>query len=165
MRSSISFHGKSHSKTGFSLIEVALSIAIVGFGLVALLGLMSVALGTVRDTTDDNRVAIIARHLIADRGGTAFYLTTTSNIPRLDAPASFIPPSSPTNIYFTKDGQVTNNPTSFTHPAFYRANITLTEIPPGAVKMDIRMEWPVWPANNTITNKSYFSTMLPNITP
>jgi len=138
-------------RQGFSLVEVALSLAIVGVGLVSILGLMSVALDGVRDTSDDHQVAIIAHQLIADRQGTPFDVATASAIPPLNAAVAN------NNLYFLKDGTATPTLAG----AFYRACVTIIPIPPGAAKLEIRVEWP---ANSMKTNVNFFNTIIARTT-
>ncbi len=150
------------SNRGFNLIEVAVSIGIVGFGLVALLGLMTVALNTTKDTSDDHQIAIIARQLMGDRLGTPYQVATPSGIPALDT----VPVGgSTTLLYLTKEGAPCAPPAVYSDPAYYRAVVDLVPMAPAAAThVRISVEWPVFPANSTITNRTIYTTIIPHTT-
>ena len=50
--------------TGFSLVEVALSLAILSFAIVAIMGLFPVALQTARESNAETRATLIARRIV-----------------------------------------------------------------------------------------------------
>ena len=50
--------------TGFSLVEAALSLAILSFALVAIIGLFPVALLTARESSAETRATLIARRIV-----------------------------------------------------------------------------------------------------
>jgi type II secretory pathway pseudopilin PulG len=50
--------------TGFSLVEVTLSLAIFSFALVAIIGLFPVALRTARESNAETRATLIARRIV-----------------------------------------------------------------------------------------------------
>jgi uncharacterized protein (TIGR02598 family) len=50
--------------TGFSLVEAALSLAIVSFAIIAIMGLFPVALHTARDSNRETRATLIARRIV-----------------------------------------------------------------------------------------------------
>ena len=50
--------------TGFSLVEAALSLAILSFALVAIIGLFPVALQTARESSAETRATLIARRIV-----------------------------------------------------------------------------------------------------
>ncbi|HEY5741927.1 MAG TPA: hypothetical protein VIS99_05240, partial [Terrimicrobiaceae bacterium] len=49
---------------GFSLVEAALSLAIVSFALVAIMGLLPVALQTSKESNRETRATMIARRIV-----------------------------------------------------------------------------------------------------
>lgn len=57
---------KAASIRGFSLVEVVIAIGVVAFALLAVLGLLPVALGTNRDATQETEAANIAALLESD---------------------------------------------------------------------------------------------------
>ena len=50
--------------TGFSLVEAALSLAIVSFAVIAIMGLFPVALQTARESNRETRATLIARRIV-----------------------------------------------------------------------------------------------------
>jgi type II secretory pathway pseudopilin PulG len=48
----------------FSLVEVALSLAIISFAIVAIMGLFPVAMQTARESNRETRAALIARRIV-----------------------------------------------------------------------------------------------------
>ena len=50
--------------TGFSLVEAALSLAIVSFAIIAIVGLFPVALQTARESNRETRATLIARRIV-----------------------------------------------------------------------------------------------------
>ena len=50
--------------TGFSLVEAALSLAILSFAIVAMIGLFPVALQTARESNAETRATLIARRIV-----------------------------------------------------------------------------------------------------
>jgi type II secretory pathway pseudopilin PulG len=60
------FHRPTDSSGGFSLIEVVLAIGIVSFALVAILGLLPVALDSARNSQRETHAALIARTIFTD---------------------------------------------------------------------------------------------------
>jgi len=57
---------ESHRIAGFSLVEVTLSLGIVAFGLITLLGLLPTGLNLVKESADETTAASIARAISAD---------------------------------------------------------------------------------------------------
>jgi uncharacterized protein (TIGR02598 family) len=51
---------------GFSLVEAALSLAILSFAIVAIIGLLPVALQTSRESSAETRATLIARRIVAE---------------------------------------------------------------------------------------------------
>src|SRR5215510_13934691 len=51
-------------QTGFSLVEVALSLAIVSFAIIAIMGLFPVALQTAKESNRETRATLIARRIV-----------------------------------------------------------------------------------------------------
>jgi uncharacterized protein (TIGR02598 family) len=50
----------NQKQKGFSLIEVTLALGVIGFALIAILGLVPVALKTSKEATNDTRMSLIA---------------------------------------------------------------------------------------------------------
>ena len=49
---------------GFSLVEAALSLAVISFAIVAIMGLLPVAMQTARESNRETRAALIARRIV-----------------------------------------------------------------------------------------------------
>ena len=85
---------------GFSLVEVILALGLASFALIALIGLLSVAFRSSRDTAEETRVVSILETMVADRmvspQGTN---STMYGIPPLSAESS-------STIYIREDGSV-----------------------------------------------------------
>ncbi len=65
-----------HRNAGFSLIEVALAIAVVAFAFVALLGLLPAGLTTFRRALDISICTQIAQRIVSDAQGADFDIVT-----------------------------------------------------------------------------------------
>ena len=64
--------GHARGRTAFSLVEVALSLGILSFALVGLMGMLPVGLSTFHRSTDNSTGAQIAQRLINEAGQTDF---------------------------------------------------------------------------------------------
>lgn len=67
-----------HQTAGFSLVEVAMSLAVVTFALVGILGLVPIGLGQFREAIDTTVGAQIAQRVITDAEQTDFDLLIAS---------------------------------------------------------------------------------------
>jgi len=131
-------------QAGFSLVEVALALGIIGIGMVGMLGLLSITLNGVKDSNDDNQIAMIVNQVITDRQSTPFDLSSDLfNLPPLTQ-------TSTNSLLFTRDGG-TNG------PSFYRIVEAQAYTAPAAAQIDIRVEWP---AQSAITNVTFYSTVI-----
>jgi len=136
---------------GFSLIEVCISVAIIAFTMVPLLGLLVSSLGQMSTNIDSNQVINISQQVLLEaQQMTNFYgltqgtstdmtgNTTTgpvysASVYEGDMSATPPAPPAPTYVrYFTEEGDnVLNNSTSTT-PIMYTANVTVvtpTQLP------------------------------------
>ncbi|MDX6766234.1 MAG: type II secretion system protein [Candidatus Methylacidiphilales bacterium] len=59
-------NGKQSSRAAFTLIEIAVSMAIMSFALVGILGLFPVALDTARDSKAETQIGLLARRIESD---------------------------------------------------------------------------------------------------
>lgn len=78
--------------SAFSLVEVTLALGIIGFALVAILGLVPVAQNAGREAADDTKIGLIEQDAFARVRAT---INTT---------ALFSTPPSPLIYYYTNDG-------------------------------------------------------------
>ena len=145
---------------GFSMIEIALALAVIGIALVSILGLLAVGLNSARDATDDNMAAQLVQAIIADRQSMSYDQSTptlsetTFEIPRLDTGIF------PYTLFFKKSGGLPINTGGFESRQlgyYYEVDIKKNpsaSIPTGLALLDIRVSWP---ANMTMTNRiTYF---------
>ncbi len=99
----------SHSRlrcAGFSMIEVSVAIAVMAFGIIAVLGLFSISLGGSKDTVTDSVVALKAMDILANAKGSVFTNAT------LDIGVNNVNLSVPSNtnaLYFSNDGMILTN--------------------------------------------------------
>lgn len=133
---------------GFSMIEVALAIAVIGIALISILGLMGIAINTSTDARDDNQIGMLAAQLVADRSASPFLQPSgLYQIPKLDA-NGVNPP-----LYFGKNGRKLS-----TSSGAYYAIITESRVLSSfASQFDVRV---IWPANNVKPSTNYFSTII-----
>ena len=93
-------------RTGFSLVEVVLAIGVVAFGIVALLGMLTLSTGLSRNSDQDTMLATMSRQVTSELRNTAF---------------ASLPPTG-TILYFDADGtKLTSN-----KGAIYQCQINLT---------------------------------------
>lgn len=124
---------------GFTLTEVVLAIGIISFGIVAVIGLLSVSLEASRESSDDTRLAAM----------------TTLVIDRLRSrPFADLPPAE--SITFDIDGNEVS-PAPGSGDAYYDCDVVLIPAP-GALsthlkRVEVRFSWPdgVTPAPNERT--------------
>ncbi|MFZ4695510.1 MAG: type IV pilus modification PilV family protein, partial [Verrucomicrobiia bacterium] len=89
----------------FSMIEIALALAIVGIALVSILGLMATVLNSAKDATDDNMSAILAKRILADRFSSPYESETPiSSAHGFKIPPLNFPDGTTWHMCFGKDG-------------------------------------------------------------
>lgn len=79
---------RSHTNEGFTLVEVALSLGLVAFCLVALLGLFSTGLNQHRDSTKNVEAAHLMAQLLAERTAQDSTSDPSLALPPLNVPAA-----------------------------------------------------------------------------
>jgi len=128
----------------FSLIEVTLALGIVAFALVAILGLVPVALRSAKEATEDTRVSLIAQD-VAVRSRTLFSSTAA--------------PSPSTNWWYDTEGRFLDQSAGVNFSnAFFRVNIVSgdlgsypTNVSGSALRgVKATMGWPVDTANGGV---------------
>jgi uncharacterized protein (TIGR02598 family) len=129
---------KQRSWSAFSLIELTLAIGIAAFCLLAVMGLIPIAVQTNRNATSQTAANGIIASVIADMRA-----TTSSTSPQYG-----ITFGTPKTLYFDSVGQFT---TSLGANSRYRARVTFPTSPTGLSYADIRVTWPapVDPATTT----------------
>jgi uncharacterized protein (TIGR02598 family) len=138
MLKSIKCERRLPSLPGFSLIEVTLAIGIAAFCLIAVFGLVPVAVLTNRNATSQTAATNVVASVIADMRA------TTSPI----SPQYGITFGTAKTLYFDGVGQFT---TLLGANSRYRVSITFPSSPSGLRYADIKATWPapVDPATTT----------------
>jgi len=95
----------SSGRRGFTLVEMAVAIAILAFVLVSLTGLLSVGLSTQKSSLDDTRAAAVAQYVIAMEHMNSFANVSVS--------------SYTTNYYFDLSGN-----TNTAAASYYQAKVS-----------------------------------------
>jgi uncharacterized protein (TIGR02598 family) len=104
-------------RTAFSLVEIVVALAIVVVGVLVLLGLLGVSLGSVQDSKADSIAVFIANDVKARMFG-------DDNFP-ISASANISSATWPYNLYYDGEG----NPLgTATNGAKFRAEITLKDL-------------------------------------
>ena len=135
----------------FSLVEIAIALAVVAMCLTAILGLLGVGAGANRDSLEQTAAASLSREIYMDISAAASGATTTGTSPRFGfvIPSSGSTPTWPNTLYFSDNGQSTRvgqSPASLSAGVSprYRASVRLT--PPtdstGPVSARILITWP-----------------------
>ncbi len=159
---------RSKASFAFSLVEIALALGVVGFALVAILGMVPVAVESARVAREETRATFIARSILetlqSGEKGKAVIETGSGSFTTVD-----MPPASPVtrHLAYDSEGKLlgeatgyneqtgTNAPTGST----FIASLRLTPQPGKPVHVSCRVETP---ANAAAANrKSYpFVTLL-----
>jgi len=123
---------------GFGLVEIVISLGVVSFALIALVGLTMVGLNSSRAAQEDTVVASLARNAVAE--------LKTLGYTRLSTLAS-------TNLYYTYDGAVTNATAA---EAYYKCDIRI-QSPSGNTplcNLIVNFSWPLHAANSNVSTFS-----------
>jgi type II secretory pathway pseudopilin PulG len=125
---------------GFSLIEVVLAIGIVSFSLIAILGLLPMALNGERQSQDETHMAHIASQIFADLQARGTFEIAPNTAPIKVLPyASGNPSSTPTPAYYSTDEELL-----LPGSAAAAYIVTLTLVPPASTGNSVAM--PVGPS-------------------
>lgn len=152
---------------GFSLVEVTLSLGIIGFALIAVLGLVPVALDASKEAADDTRTSLIAKDVFTRIRSSIALDSDPIHPGNPDAFETYTTNSSIDNaltqlFYYDQRGIRLDQTgaTSSGEPVwrgnFFRAEVNLgplVEYPPGLTPEDllavtVRIRWPVEPVEN-----------------
>jgi uncharacterized protein (TIGR02598 family) len=120
---------KQRSWSAFSLIELTLAIGIAAFCLLAVMGLIPIAVQTNRNATSQTAATNIVASVIADMRA-----TTAATSPQYG-----ITFGTAKTLYFDSAGQFT---ISLGANSRYRARVTFPTSPTGLSYADIRVTWP-----------------------
>jgi uncharacterized protein (TIGR02598 family) len=127
---------KQRSWSAFSLIELTLAIGIAAFCLLAVMGLIPIAVQTNRNATSQTAATNIVASVIADMRA-----TTAATSPQYG-----ITFGTAKTLYFDSAGQFT---ISLGANSRYRARVTFPTSPTGLSYADIRVTWPADPTTTT----------------
>ena len=135
----------------FTLVEVALALAITTFGIVAVLGLLPGGLTAARNAADSTITATIVQDMFSTLRQQSFTNTSVwGNAFTLN------PANPPVSFYFDQAGNsVTNNQN------YYK--ITLQSLNSSASQADVKamVMWPAW-VNATPMNTNVYTTTIAN---
>jgi uncharacterized protein (TIGR02598 family) len=120
---------KRRNKHAFSLVEVTLALGIAAFCLIAVFGLVPVAVMTNRNATSQTAATNVIASVIADMRA-----TTSPTSPQYG-----ITFGTPKTLYFDDVGQFT---TSLGANSRYRVSVTFPSSPTGLSYADIKATWP-----------------------
>lgn len=162
------------------MIEVSLALAIIGTCMTALMGLMALSINTARDASDDNKAALLAQAILADRQASPFESSTPYSSTTLSISSGLgLSPLNTTNVNYLfakKDGTfyapngvpgaaytLTNSITlAQRQQAYYMCTVAITH-PPGtstnSAQYDISVTWPS-AAPAKLQTTQYFSTFI-----
>jgi uncharacterized protein (TIGR02598 family) len=133
---------KHHGRRAFTLVEVALAVAMVGFAVITILGLIPVALEASKDSSDATATSLIAQQLSAE----------LSSHVRASGKFSPTPAGTPLRYYYDVEGQPLNMSQSVQAArAYYLALVDIREFasPPAHTSSEtllhsrIVVRWPV----------------------
>ena len=131
---------KQRSCSAFSLIELTVAIGIAAFCLLAVMGLIPVAVQTNRSATSQTAATNIIASVIADMRA-----TTGST-----SPLYIITFGTPKTLYFDGAGQFT---IALAANSRYRVRVTFPLSPSGLSYADVKATWPA-PVDPTTTTPS-----------
>ena len=125
---------KGRGKYAFSLVEVTLALGIAAFCLIAIFGLMPVAVQTNRNATSQTAATNIIAAVIAD-------LRATPKPPAINTSTQFgiTFGTNPPPLYFDSAGQ---SSISLTPNSRYQLNVTFTWNSGNAYGADVKVTWP-----------------------
>lgn len=156
---------QKRASRAFSLIEVALALAITGMAVVSIFSLMSAALTTAQSARDDNTAGTLINQILADRRSSPYNAPSSLyGIPPLTVRSNYAPVA-----YFSKSGipvpgyAPPTSPTDIpTMDCYYCVRVAITNVvgvatttnafgvvnPLLAAQFRIRVQYPAWPTNS-----------------
>ena len=111
--------------TGFSLVEVVIALGIVSFAVLAIVGMMPMALKSAQESMRETDATLIAQRIFAElktgRGANRTVTKDTNNSPNSFTNISLTAHNSTNNLAFTQDGmpQAFLSSTNSPQDAFY----------------------------------------------
>jgi uncharacterized protein (TIGR02598 family) len=133
---------------GFTLVEVALSVAIAAVAMMGLLSMAMIAMQWGRTAVDETIVGTIAEDVFTDlKANNINYSSVVTTTKDYDRDGNPVPPS-------------TLNP-------FYRCLITVSNVPPAGFAAQVKLQF-LWPNVNSFANApntNTFVSLIANYTP
>jgi len=155
---------RTASLSAFSLVEVTLALAVAGFALLAIFGLLPIGLDNNQSAIKQSTAANIATSIIADLNQTPTAAQTTNSSLTSKSPLYGITVTSTSStiisstIYLNQSGGPFPAPTSPSSTSLYKAVITLTQ--PGTARTatygSVVISWPAQAAGNGLGSVSAF---------
>ncbi len=134
-------------RNGFSLVEIIIALAVVSFGLIAVVGLIPQGIQSARDAADNTLAATIVQD--------------TLNAVRAQALASWPPPAGTQSYYYDAAG--TNEFSSAGTLTVYQVQLTTVQtIPNYLVTVSAMVMWPVNASTVYPLNTNVFATTIAN---
>jgi type II secretory pathway pseudopilin PulG len=145
----------SRESAAFSLVEVVLALGIMVFGVVVVIGLLSVVLQTTRESRDQMGAADAASHIIAVRRA-----EPTNSLANVFLPAvnqDWDSPPATGGSYISDDGA----PATAASATFYATYHVGTNAGTGtrAGNIDISLFWPAGASTNAQSHYEVFTTV------
>jgi len=160
------FRNSTVRRSGFSLIEVMLALALVSIGIVAILGMLPTGVQSSRDAADNTLSATIVHDVFSTLRSSPFTNITNLNafvlVPPLPTPCNLQNFNSSTSAYFDQAGFSTTQPNGY-----YKITLNFQpEIPPTApigtpATVSMVTATVVWPSHSVAPiNNSVFVTKI-----
>ena len=158
---------RSANGEGFTLVEVMLALAIVSFGLIAILGLLPTGLRSARDAADNTISATIIQDVFNSIRTNQF---TNVHLDNLGFPAgaynlqNSYPPGPPAVIvaYFDQEGF---SPPATPQDRYFQVNLTFANQGPALPALSMVTATVVWPAQSkNPPNHNVFVTQIAQYT-
>lgn len=142
---------------GFSLVEVALALAIIAFALVGIMGLIPVAMHSAQDSQRETRAALIARQIFSDlqsQSGTNRFIVKGTNILQQRIPVDLTQSKIYTNTYSEQGIPTVNN-------AIYLALVEVKANDPtnGLSRVQASIEVPAEASSNNRTRYNFVTLL------
>lgn len=144
------FHDKCGHRSGFSLIEIVITLAVISVGLIAVIGLIPQGVQSARDATDSTLAATIAQDTI-----------NTLRQQSMEPAFSWASLSTPQDIYYDATGTNPVNTTVPTADTYYRVHL-VPQWNANFMTIAATVWWPVKTGTTKPLNTNTFFTVIAN---
>lgn len=153
-------HTANHAQThgGFSLVEVVLALGVIAIGIIAMVGVMPVALNTGHDAQNETRAAQIAQDILMSVASQAQSRYPSASISQPSSTFSYDVNLSMAKSYDTIGADNSGNLVAYATAADaskypYQLNVRIDPDPPGfdsgyASKVTVRVAWQPFAQNH-----------------